>query len=121
MIGTKNVMNWYFEKTLDAAVGDTSIVAHRYQYAEFSQPYLDSRLVMVVTAKPEDSKWLFIKVFKKEMWMTLGVMSVFIGFVVWLIERVENPDFDNHLSTMLWFSVTVLFSVQSKFYFEFNF
>lgn len=95
-------------------------MADRYQYVEFSQPYLESRLVMVVTEKPENSKWFFMKVFKKEMWVTLAVMSVFVGFVIWLIERAENPDFDDHLGTMLWFSFTVLFFVQSKFYFFLN-
>lgn len=109
-----NFINWYLKKTLDAAAGDTSIMAKRYHFAEFSQPYLDSRLVMVVPSKPAGAKLHFTKVFKKEMWATLGALSVFIGYVVWLIERTENPDFENHLGAMLWFSVTVLFSVQRE-------
>ncbi|TXG54187.1 hypothetical protein EZV62_019443 [Acer yangbiense] len=37
-----------FYKGLGAAVGDTEIMADRYQYAEFSQPYVESGLVMAL-------------------------------------------------------------------------
>lgn len=109
-----NFINWYLKKTWDAAVGDTSIMAKRYRFAEFSQPYMDSRLVMVVPSKPAGAKLHFTNVFKKEMWAILGALSVFIGFVVWLIERTKNPDFENHFGAMLWISVTVLFSIQRE-------
>ncbi|KAI3686812.1 hypothetical protein L1987_80501 [Smallanthus sonchifolius] len=42
--------------TLDGGVGDTEIMADRYEYAEFSQPYLDSGLVVVVPVKPNIMK-----------------------------------------------------------------
>ncbi|KAE8715490.1 hypothetical protein F3Y22_tig00110163pilonHSYRG00036 [Hibiscus syriacus] len=38
-----------YSKRLDAAVGDTEIMSYRYQYAEFSQPYLESGLIMVAS------------------------------------------------------------------------
>lgn len=111
-----------FQKNLDAAVGDTNMMANRYHYAEFSQPYMDSAIVMVVTTESAKSKqlWAFVAVFNTEMWVILAVMSMFIGIVIWLIEHQENPDFGGsfaeQLSTMLWFSVTVLVFIQSKFF-----
>lgn len=35
-------------------------------------------------------------------------MHVFIGLLVWLIERGNNTEFDG-IGTMLWFSVTIIF------------
>ncbi|MBA0565921.1 hypothetical protein Golob_010776, partial [Gossypium lobatum] len=83
-----------YSKDLDAAVGDTEIMAYRYQYAEFSQPYLESGLIMVVTAKPDKSKerWVFLETFTRRMWLITIAMHTFIGFVIWLIEHAENPD-----------------------------
>jgi hypothetical protein len=102
-------------QTLDAAVGDTSIVAYRYHLVDFSQPYVESGLHMVVTEQPEKSKetWMFLHAFKKEMWLMMIAMHIFVGFVIWLIEREVNEDLRG-LGSMLWFLVTVLFYAHSK-------
>ncbi|XP_070056303.1 glutamate receptor 2.9-like [Nicotiana tomentosiformis] len=102
-------------KNLDAAVGDTEIMADRYEYAEFSQPYIDSGLVMIVTERPILKKphFIVIKAFKLKLWILLAVMSMSTGVVIWLNEYVNNnPDFSGSfpqlIGSMLWFSVTVL-------------
>ncbi|KAH8488047.1 hypothetical protein H0E87_023931 [Populus deltoides] len=94
-----------YRNGLDAAVGDTEIMADRFQYVEFSQPYVDSGLVMVVTQKAETSHatWM-LKTFTKKLWLLMIAMHVFIGLLVWLIERGNNTEFDG-IGTMLWFSV----------------
>ncbi|CAJ2669612.1 unnamed protein product [Trifolium pratense] len=98
-----------YNKTLDAAVGDTSIVAYRYHLVDFSQPYVESGLHMVVTEQPAKSKtWKFLDAFTKEMWLMMTVMHVFVGFVIWMIEREVNEDLRG-FGSMLWFLVTVLF------------
>ncbi|XP_055835599.1 glutamate receptor 2.9-like [Solanum dulcamara] len=102
-------------KSLDAAVGDTEIMPDRYERAEFSQPYIDSGLVMVVTERPGFKKahFIVIKAFKLKLWILLAVMSMSTGVVIWLNEYVnDNPDFSGSfpqlIGSMLWFSVTVL-------------
>ncbi|KAK2413638.1 glutamate receptor 2.7 [Trifolium repens] len=98
-----------YNKTLDAAVGDTSIVAYRYHLVDFSQPYVESGLHMVVTEQPAKSKtWKFLDAFTKEMWLMMIAMHVFVGFVIWVIEREVNEDLRG-FGSMLWFLVTVLF------------
>ncbi|KAJ6722387.1 IONOTROPIC GLUTAMATE RECEPTOR [Salix koriyanagi] len=72
---------------LDAAVGDTEIMADRFQYVDFSHPYVDSGLVMQCMC--------------------------FIGLLVWLIERGNNTEFEG-IGTMLWFSVTIIFFAQRQ-------
>ncbi|XP_021905340.1 glutamate receptor 2.5-like [Carica papaya] len=36
------------QKVLDGAIGDISIISDRYQHVEFSQPYMESRVVMAL-------------------------------------------------------------------------
>ena len=103
-------------------MGDIAIMAERYEFAEFSQPYLESGLAMVVPVKPDRTKelWIFMKAFNVKMWALLAGMGIFIGFVVWLIEyESNNPDFEGSFShqvgTILWLSFTVLSLAQSKF------
>ena len=100
---------------MDASVGDIEIMSDRFQYCEFTQPYVESGLVMVVTIKPDNLKeiWLFTKAFTKKMWLMMVTLHLFIGFVVWLVERGGNPEFEG-FAAMLWFSITVLFFMQSK-------
>ncbi|XP_060199436.1 glutamate receptor 2.9-like [Lycium barbarum] len=102
-------------KSLDAAVGDTEIMPDRYEHAEFSQPYIDSGLVMVVTERPilKKTHFIVIKAFKLKLWILLAVMSMSTGVVIWLNEYVnDNSDFSGSfpqlIGSMLWFSVTVL-------------
>ncbi|KAK2413644.1 glutamate receptor 2.7 [Trifolium repens] len=96
-------------KALDGAVGDTGIMAYRYSLVDFSQPYIESDLHMVVTEQPEKSKtWKFLDAFTKEMWLLIAAIHIFVGFVIWLIEGEDNPDLSG-IGSMLWFLVTVLF------------
>ncbi|XP_074354304.1 glutamate receptor 2.7-like [Apium graveolens] len=111
-----------YNQSLDAAVGDTEIMADRYKIAEFSQPYMESGLVMVVTVRPDSTNesFMFLRAFTMKMWLLMAVMSLYTGFVVWLTENVEsNPDFESssvyhHVGKMLWFSVTVLSFAQRE-------
>ncbi|XP_022766476.1 glutamate receptor 2.7-like [Durio zibethinus] len=104
-----------YSKEFDAAVGDTEILAYRYQYAEFSQPYVESGLSMVVTVKPDNSKerWIFMETFTRKMWLITVALHIFIGLVIWLIEREENPDL-KRFGAVLWFSITVIFFAQRE-------
>ncbi|XP_047156258.1 glutamate receptor 2.5-like [Vigna umbellata] len=99
-----------YNKTLDAAVGDTSIMAYRYHLVDFSQPYLESGLNMVVPEQSKKSKeaWMFFDAFTKEMWLMMTTLHIFVGLVIWLIERQVNAELKG-LGSMLWFLVTVIF------------
>ncbi|KAJ1427507.1 Solute-binding protein family 3/N-terminal domain of MltF [Sesbania bispinosa] len=67
-----------YNKTLDAAVGDTSIMAYRYHLVDFSQPYVESGLDMVVTEQSTKLKgtWIFLEAFTKEMWLMMVAMHI---------------------------------------------
>ncbi|CAK7347541.1 unnamed protein product [Dovyalis caffra] len=103
-----------YHKDLDAAVGDFSIEPGRFQFAEFSQPYIDSRLIMIVIGKSAKSKitWM-LKTFTTRLWLLMAAMHMFIGCLVWIIERGNNNEFEG-IGAMLWFSVTIIFYAQGQ-------
>lgn len=109
-------------QSLDAAVGDTEIIADRYEYAEFSQPYMDSGLIKVVPIKSDAMKegFIFLYAFTTKMWIILLAMTIGTVSIVWFNEHVHgNEDFEASsslecISRMLWFAVAVLSLAHSK-------
>uniref|UniRef100_A0A2N9HU33 Ionotropic glutamate receptor C-terminal domain-containing protein n=1 Tax=Fagus sylvatica TaxID=28930 RepID=A0A2N9HU33_FAGSY len=81
-------------KNFDAVVGDVTIVSGRYQHAEFTHPYTESGLVMIVPviSKTSNRAWLFMKPFTMAMWLLIGAINVYNGFVIWLLERNNCPN-----------------------------
>ncbi|KAJ6328096.1 hypothetical protein OIU77_009895 [Salix suchowensis] len=79
-----------YHKELDAAVGDFSIEPGRFRYAGFSQPYIDSRLVMIVTTKSIKKITWMLKTFTKKLWFLIVAMHLLIGCLVWILERGEQ-------------------------------
>eukprot|EP00252_Welwitschia_mirabilis_P010783 TRINITY_DN2428_c0_g2_i3.p1 TRINITY_DN2428_c0_g2~~TRINITY_DN2428_c0_g2_i3.p1 ORF type:complete len:860 (-),score=111.87 TRINITY_DN2428_c0_g2_i3:581-3160(-) len=101
-------------KNLDAVVGDISIVTNRTKVADFTQPYVESGLAVVVPVKEIDSNaWAFLRPFTLQMWLTTGVFFLIIGAVVWILEHKINPEFRGHpkeqFMNVLWFSFSTLF------------
>lgn len=77
----------------DAVVGDVSVLATRYKYAEFTLIYSDSALLMIVPVqfKLPHKALLFMKPFTKAMWVLILAITLYNGFVIWLIERSHTP------------------------------
>lgn len=98
----------------DAAVGDISIVTNRTRIVDFTQPYVDSGLVIVAPVKQiNSSAWAFLKPFSLEMWAVTGAFFLFVGAVVWILEHRMNTEFRGsprqQLVTMFWFSFSTMF------------
>lgn len=106
-----------YEQKFDAIVGDVAIVAKRFEYAEFTQPYAEPGLTMITTvrAKSSNKAWLFMKPFTKAMWVLTTFVNVYNGFVVWLIERNHCAELRgsvfNQIGTLLSLAFTTLFSL----------
>uniref|UniRef100_A0A0E0E5D5 Glutamate receptor n=1 Tax=Oryza meridionalis TaxID=40149 RepID=A0A0E0E5D5_9ORYZ len=117
--GSKNpnyddIINMVAANSLDAAVGDFAIVRNRTKIAEFSQPYIESGLVIVVPVKEASSSaWAFLKPFTLEMWCVTGVLFIFVGIVVWILEHRTNEEFRGsprrQMITIFWFSFSTMF------------
>ncbi|CAN6177093.1 unnamed protein product [Urochloa humidicola] len=100
--------------SLDAAVGDFAIVRNRTRIAEFTQPYIESGLVIVAPVKrATSSAWAFLKPFTLEMWCVTGALFIFVGIVVWILEHRTNEEFRGsprrQVITIFWFSFSTMF------------
>ncbi|KAL9231790.1 hypothetical protein vseg_006964 [Gypsophila vaccaria] len=98
----------------DAAVGDIAIVTDRTRIADFTQPYTDSGLVVVVPVKNLTSNaWTFLRPFTPLMWAVTAAFFLIVGSVIWILEHRLNDEFrgspKNQLITILWFSFSTLF------------
>lgn len=101
-------------------MGDILILAHRFRHVDFTVAYLETEIVMVVREKHEKWKklWVFMEAFEVTMWLLIPTMHLFISSVIWLIERQNNDELKG-FGNMLWFSVSIIFYMHSKFYLTF--
>ncbi|KAK2658040.1 hypothetical protein Ddye_011092 [Dipteronia dyeriana] len=78
----------------DAVVGDSTITANRSLYVDFTWPFTDIGLGMIVLASDQkNNMWIFLKPLKADLWLTSAAFFIFTGFVVWIIERRNNYEF----------------------------
>ncbi|KAJ6925967.1 hypothetical protein NC651_010416 [Populus alba x Populus x berolinensis] len=107
-----------YNKTYDAAIGDITILAERTKYVEFTQPYAESGLSMIVPLENEDSTWIFTKPFNLEMWIVSGAVFIYTMLIVWFLEHQSNPDFRGpwkfQIENALWFLSSSLFFIHSE-------
>ncbi|KAL5840233.1 hypothetical protein ACOSQ4_012841 [Xanthoceras sorbifolium] len=114
-VGSYNdLLHQIIEQKFDAVVGDTTIVANRSTFVDFTLPYSESEVSMVVLVKNDEKKdfWIFLKPFSWDLWLITGSAFIFLGFVVWIFEHRINIDFrgprDYQVSTIFWFSFSTL-------------
>ncbi|KAJ6766997.1 GLUTAMATE RECEPTOR [Salix purpurea] len=112
--GTYDVLvDQVHNKTFDAIVGDITILANRSDKVEFTQPYAESGLSMIVPETSKESAWMFMKPFTKGMWLVTGAILIYTMFIVWFLEHHNNPEFKgpwkNQMGTALWFTFSSLY------------
>ncbi|PKI61811.1 hypothetical protein CRG98_017788 [Punica granatum] len=101
--------------TYNVAVGDITILANRSENVDFTQPFMESGLSMIVVAEPDKTDSLiFLKPFTPTMWLASGGVLIFTMLTVWFLERSKSPAFQgkkltDQLATALWFTFCSLF------------
>ncbi|XP_048133137.1 glutamate receptor 2.1-like [Rhodamnia argentea] len=115
-----DMIDQVFYQNYDALVGDTTIVANRSLYVDFTLPYTESGVVMLVPYKDNKSKnaWVFLKPLTWDLWLTSGCFFVFIALVVWILEHRINEDFrgpaTQQVGTSFWFSFSTMVFAQRE-------
>ncbi|CAL9056273.1 unnamed protein product [Musa banksii] len=98
-------------KNFDAVVGDTTITAERTLYVDFTMPYTESGVSMVVPVKEDPRKmWVFLKPLTPNLWLVSFAFFVFMGFTVLVIEH-SNAEFGRQPSERLGKVFYFVFSV----------
>ncbi|XP_027360902.1 glutamate receptor 3.6-like isoform X2 [Abrus precatorius] len=98
----------------DGAVGDIAITTERTRMVDFTQPYIESGLVVVAPVRESKSNALaFLAPFTPKMWCVTAVFFILVGAVVWILEHRVNDDFrgppKKQVVTVLWFSFSTMF------------
>ncbi|KAG5225122.1 glutamate receptor [Salix suchowensis] len=107
-------------KNFDAVVGDTTIVYNRSQYVDFTLPYTESGVSMIVPIVDNNSKnaWVFLRPLTWDLWVTSFCFFIFIGFVIWVLEHRINEDFrgpaSHQAGTSFWFSFSTMVFAQRE-------
>uniref|UniRef100_A0ACD6A5Y8 Uncharacterized protein n=1 Tax=Avena sativa TaxID=4498 RepID=A0ACD6A5Y8_AVESA len=100
----------------DAAVGDITITAERAVYVDFTMPYTESGVSLLVLSENDNStiEWVFLKPLTTELWLATVGGFFFTALVVWMIERPKNLEYQGsssrQCSTALYFSFSTLTS-----------
>ncbi|CAI0376703.1 unnamed protein product [Linum tenue] len=103
-----------FLGNFECMIADTTVIANRSNYVDFTLPYTESGVSMLVPVKPNGSKnaWSFLKPLTWDLWVTTFLFFLFIGFVVWALEHRISKDFrgppSHQVGTSLWFSFSTM-------------
>ncbi|GMQ02692.1 hypothetical protein CsSME_00048803 [Camellia sinensis var. sinensis] len=116
------LLHQLFLGKFDVVVGDVTIRENRSNYVDFTFPYTESGVTMVVPFKDKKNyktAWVFLKPLTWDLWVTSTCFFVFIGFVILILERQINEDFNGNplrqVSNSVWFSFsTMVFSHKEK-------
>ncbi|KAM7476159.1 hypothetical protein LguiB_023402 [Lonicera macranthoides] len=98
----------------DAVVGDLTIVANRTKFVDFTLPYTESGVSMIVPTEKDERKnaWIFMKPLTMDLWITTGVFFIFTGFVIWVLEHRVNKEFrgppHKQIGMIFWYSFSTL-------------
>ncbi|CAL9233910.1 unnamed protein product [Arabidopsis halleri] len=98
----------------DMVVGDTTILANRSSYVEFTFPFIKSGVGLITRIKDDVKRnsITFLKPLSWELWMTSFLFFFLIGFTVWVLEHRVNPDFrgpaNYQASTIFWFAFSTM-------------
>ncbi|GMQ07870.1 hypothetical protein CsSME_00051874 [Camellia sinensis var. sinensis] len=100
-------------ENFDAVVGDLTILSDRSKYVDFTLPYTESGVSMIVRIEAErKNAWIFMKPLTLDLWLTTGAFFVFTGFVVWVLEHRINKEFRGpprkQVGMIFWFSFSTL-------------
>ncbi|KAL6861896.1 hypothetical protein ACP4OV_017596 [Aristida adscensionis] len=102
------------QKVFDGAVGDVTITSKRAKSVDFTMPYTQSGLSLLVLrneSKPP-IQWIFLKPLTPHLWLTTVGFFFFTGFVVWVIEKPKNPAYQGpnlaQFSTAAYFAFSTL-------------
>lgn len=102
------------EQKYDAVVGDVTIRHNRSLYVDFTLPFTESGVSMIVpvTDGTKKNAWVFLKPLTLDMWLGSLAFVIYTGFVIWVMEHRINTDFrgpfSQQLGTIFFFSFSTL-------------
>ncbi|CAN1327311.1 Glutamate receptor 2.7 [Linum perenne] len=106
----EELIDLVYNKTYDAVVGDMTITSSRSDKVEFTQPFMESGLSMIVPANSERSAWMFLKPFTPKMWLVTGAILIYTMFIIWFFEHRTSPEYNGPLRSQMGTAIHFTFS-----------
>ncbi|KAI3671677.1 hypothetical protein L1987_87417 [Smallanthus sonchifolius] len=109
-----DLVNQIYLKKYDVVIGDVTIRANRSNYVDFTLPYTDSGVSMIVPIRKDESKnaWIFMRPLEKQLWLTSCGFFIYTGVVIWVLEHGVNKEFRGRpykqVGMIFWFSFSTL-------------
>ncbi|KAL6517259.1 hypothetical protein OROHE_017965 [Orobanche hederae] len=107
-------------QNFDAVVGDVTVLGGGLGFVDFTVPYTEPGVAVVVPVGGDKTKnaCIFLKPLTVGLWLTIGAFFIFTGSVVWVLEHRVNKEFRGppaqQVGTALWFSFSTLVFAHSK-------
>ncbi|KAI4353729.1 hypothetical protein L6164_002660 [Bauhinia variegata] len=94
MAGTYEDLLHQIPEKYDAVVGDVIIVANQSTYVDFTLPYAESGVKMLIQVRHgrHIDMWIFLQPFSWDLWLSIILFCVFIGFALLFMERNANKE-----------------------------
>ncbi|KAJ0531207.1 putative periplasmic binding protein-like I [Helianthus annuus] len=97
----------------DAVVGDVTILASRWDDIDFTLPYTEGGVSLIVPFVDErKNAWIFVRPIETPLWITTVAFFIYTGFVVWVLEHRVNKEFrgppHKQVGMIFWFSFSTL-------------
>ncbi|XP_056176775.1 glutamate receptor 2.7-like [Syzygium oleosum] len=98
--GYDDMIYQVYRQQYDAAVGDMTITADRSSYVDFTMPFTQAGVGMIVPIETtrNESMWIFLLPLDVNLWLVIGAFFVFTGWVVWTIEHNDDSEFKGPLA-----------------------
>ncbi|XP_035832957.1 glutamate receptor 2.5 [Helianthus annuus] len=108
-----DLINKVYNQQLDGVLGDSTILASRSQYVDFTATYTDVGIGTLIRIKERDSwPWGFLKRFDADLWLTYAVFGILAILSVWAIPAVNQFEHERRLAQQIkTIAVLVLLSI----------
>jgi ionotropic glutamate receptor len=97
---------------IDIAVGDITVRYNRTLYVDFTIPYTESGVVLLVPVKEDmiNNMWMFLKPLSTGMWFGSIILFMYTGLVVWLLEYLNGNKHVHAPFSLKQLGITIFFS-----------
>ncbi|KAM0913360.1 hypothetical protein ACQ4PT_012216 [Festuca glaucescens] len=98
---------------IDIAVGDITVRYNRTLYVDFTIPYTESGVGMIVPVREDmiNNMWIFLKPLSTGMWFGSIILFIYTGLVVWLLEYLNGNEHVHGPFSLKQLGITMFFSI----------
>ncbi|TVU19091.1 hypothetical protein EJB05_35223, partial [Eragrostis curvula] len=101
----------------DIAVGDITIRYNRTLYVDFTVPYTQSGVAMIVPVKKKsvnENMWIFLKPLSKGMWFATIMFFIYTGLVIWQLERLNGNGYLHGPFSLKQLGILMFFTISEE-------